>query len=95
MFKIQENSRNGKPQQPVMELSRITIDEKICNGRPCIRHMGIMVATVIEFILAGESWEVILDNYPMLETADLEACVQFTLEIMNHSLTIRPIPFAA
>lgn len=78
-----------------MLLERITIDEKICNGRPTIRRMGITVATVIEFILAGESWDVILENYPMLEYRDLEACVQFTIEMINHSHTIRPIPIAA
>ena len=74
-----------------MFLERISIDERVCNGKPTIRGMGITVATIIEFILAGESWDVIIENYPMLEYADLEACVKYTLDMVNHTHTIRPI----
>ncbi len=74
-----------------MDTERITIDESICNGRPTIRKMGITVATVIEYILAGDSWDEILENYPNLEYADLEACVKYTLGMVNHSHTIEKI----
>ncbi len=70
---------------------RITIDENVCNGRPTIRKQAITVATIIEFILAGDSWEDILENYPTLEYADLEACVKYTIEMINHSHTIQMI----
>jgi uncharacterized protein (DUF433 family) len=50
--------------------------------------MGITVATVIEFLLAGESWGIILENYPFLETADIEACIEYTLGVMNRRYTI-------
>jgi uncharacterized protein (DUF433 family) len=67
---------------------RTTILPDVCNEKPTIRGMGITVATVIEFLLARESWEIILENYPFLETADIEACIEYTLGVMNRRYTI-------
>jgi uncharacterized protein (DUF433 family) len=57
---------------------RITIDEKICNGKPTIRGKRITVQTILEFLSAGESIEEILNQYPMLEREDISACLEFT-----------------
>lgn len=58
---------------------RITIDEKICNGKPTIRGKRITVQTILEFLSAGESVEEILNQYPTLEREDLSACREFAL----------------
>ena len=50
---------------------RITIDEKICNGKPTIRGKRVAVQTILEFLSAGESIEEILRNYPSLEREDI------------------------
>lgn len=71
--------------------NRITMLPDVCNGKPTIRRMGITVATVVEFLLAGDSWRDILENVPFLETADVEACVEFTLGIVISKHTIKPI----
>ncbi|MCY7349408.1 MAG: DUF433 domain-containing protein [Cytophagaceae bacterium] len=68
---------------------RITIDERLCNGRPTIRGIGITVATVLEYLFAGDSREEILANHPVLEPEDIDACVEFALSVLNHSLTVR------
>ncbi|WP_421825717.1 DUF433 domain-containing protein [Larkinella sp.] len=68
---------------------RITTDEKLCNGKPTIRGMGITVATVLEFLLAGDTKEEILANYSILESEDIDACIEFTLNMVNHNLTVR------
>ncbi len=56
---------------------RITIDEKICNGKPTIRGKRITVQTILEFLSAGESVEEILHQYPSLEREDINACLNF------------------
>lgn len=43
---------------------RITIDEKICNGKPTIRGKRIAV----------------LNQYPSLTADDIKACLQFATE---------------
>lgn len=57
---------------------RITINERLCNGKPTIRGMGITVATVLEYLFAGDSKEEILANYSVLEPEDIETCMEFT-----------------
>jgi uncharacterized protein (DUF433 family) len=34
-------------------LKRITVDDRICNGKPVIRGMRITAQTVLEFLMAG------------------------------------------
>lgn len=68
--------------------NRITVDERICNGKPTIRGMGITVATVLGYLFAGDSKEEILANYSVLEPEDIDACMEFAMSAVNHSLTI-------
>jgi uncharacterized protein (DUF433 family) len=68
---------------------RITIDEKICNGKPTIRGKRIAVQTVLEFLSAGESVEAILNQYPSLESEDITACLKFASALMNRNYVIK------
>ena len=68
---------------------RITIDEKICNGKPTIRGKRITVQTVLEFLSAGESIEEILKQYPSLEAEDISACLEFASDLMNRNYVIK------
>ncbi|RRB02095.1 DUF433 domain-containing protein [Larkinella rosea] len=70
---------------------RITVDENLCNGKPTIRGLGITVKTILEFLFAGESREEILHQYPDLEMEDLDACLNFALQMADHKHTILPI----
>ncbi len=70
---------------------RITIDEKILNGKPAIRGKRISVQTILEFLSAGESFEEILNQYPSLELEDIKACLRFASELMNRNYVIKPV----
>ncbi len=67
----------------------ITIDEKICNGKPIIRGKRITVQTVLEYLSAGETNEEILKQFPSLEPEDIIACLKFASEMMNRNYVIR------
>ena len=69
--------------------NRITIDDKICNGKPTIRGKRISVQTILEFLSAGEEKEDILKQYPSLEAEDIDACLKFASELMNRNFTIK------
>lgn len=56
---------------------RITINEKVCNGKPIIRGKRITVQTILEFLSAGDSVDEILYQYPSLEKEDIKACLNF------------------
>lgn len=70
-------------------LERITIDDELCNGKPTIRGLRIIVQTVIEFLSAGTSEEEILYQYPLLEKEDIAACKQFAIQLMQRKYTFR------
>jgi uncharacterized protein (DUF433 family) len=71
--------------------NRITIDDKICNGKPTIRGKRISVQTILEFLSAGEDKEEILRQYPSLEAEDIDACLKFASDLMNRNFTIKTV----
>ncbi len=68
---------------------RITINEKICNGKPTIRGKRITVQTILEFLSAGETVEEILNQYPSLEREDITSCLEFASGLMNRNYVIK------
>jgi len=46
-------------------LDRIELNPKVCNGRPVIRGTRIPVSVILEQIAEGESWESLLEGYPI------------------------------
>jgi uncharacterized protein (DUF433 family) len=63
---------------------RITVDPDQCGGRPCVRGMRIRVKDVLDLYASGLSTEDILDEMPDLTEKDLEACLRFASEKLDH-----------
>lgn len=62
---------------------RITVDPDLCGGKPTIRGHRLTVQTVLEFLAAGDSPEEVLESYPFLESADIQACLSFATENLS------------
>lgn len=71
-------------------LKRITREADKCGGRPCIRGMRIRVQDVLSMLAAGSSESEILQDYPILEPADIRAALTFAVAYMNHSVVTSP-----
>ena len=56
---------------------RITIDPRIRSGKPCIRGTRITVADVFDYLGGGMSVAEVLDDFPDLTAADIQACFAF------------------
>lgn len=65
-------------------LSRITVEEGKCGGRPCIRGLRIRVKDVLELLGAGASFEEILKDYPFLEREDILAAIDYAAHQTDH-----------
>ncbi len=65
-------------------LSRITLDEGKCGGRPCIRGQRIRVKDVLELLSSGASFEEILKDYPFLEREDILAAIDYAAYQTDH-----------
>jgi uncharacterized protein (DUF433 family) len=64
-------------------LSRITINPQVCNGKPTIRNMRFTVAQLLELLASGMTKEEILSDYPYLEKADINACLEYASMLAN------------
>ncbi|MEG4090100.1 DUF433 domain-containing protein [Microcoleus sp. Pol12B4] len=58
-------------------LTRITPAPGQCGGRPCIRGMPIRVTHILEMLAENVSVTEILEDFPDLELADIQACLLF------------------
>jgi len=58
-------------------LTRITQIAGQCGGRPCIRGMRIRVTDILEMLSENGSITEILEDFPDLELADIQACLVF------------------
>ncbi|MBW6420254.1 DUF433 domain-containing protein [Rhizobium sp. XQZ8] len=66
------------------EIHRITFDPNICSGRPSIRGLRIRVKDVLELLASGASHEEILEDYPLLEPADIVAALEYAARQSDH-----------
>ena len=58
-------------------LKRITTRADVLGGKPIIRDMRISVEHILGMLAAGDTAQVILEEYPFLEPEDLRACYLF------------------
>jgi len=67
-------------------LQRVTVDPKVCTGKPCIRGTRIYIAIILDALAEGLSPEQIIDHYPALETDDIRAAVAYAAELARENL---------
>ncbi|MGY3035854.1 uncharacterized protein (DUF433 family) [Bradyrhizobium sp. USDA 4354] len=67
-------------------LARITVDPQRMHGRPCVRDLRITVADVLGLPSAGQSRERILEDYPYLEEADIDAVLAYAARQVDHPI---------
>ena len=60
-----------------MDFKRITHNPAVMGGKPCIRGLRVTVGTIVGLLASGESRERILNAYPYLEPADLDAALAY------------------
>ena len=58
-------------------LSRITINPKVCKGKPTIRNMRFTVVQMLELLASGMEMKEILGDYPYIEKEDVWACLWY------------------
>ncbi len=74
----------GKSMQREELLKRISIDPKVCFGKPCIRCTRIWVSLILDFLAGGMTIEQLLKEYPALERADILSCIAYGAEMTRY-----------
>jgi len=66
-----------------MDFTRITIDARQIGGVPCIRHLRIPVATVVDMVADGMLESEILAAYPDLDAQDIREALRYAAEAVR------------
>ena len=69
---------------------RILIDPSVCHGKPCIKGTRIMVSVILDYLKAGESYEGIFREYPMLKKEDIQAAISYAAWL-THEEELQPL----
>jgi uncharacterized protein (DUF433 family) len=56
---------------------RISVNPRVCHGKPCIKGTRIMVSVILDYLTADEPVEEILRQYPTLKPGDIRAAVAY------------------
>lgn len=62
-------------------LQRITLDQNICHGKPCIRGLRYPVELILELLSSGMNAKEIIDDYDDLEHEDILAALLFATRL--------------
>jgi uncharacterized protein (DUF433 family) len=76
-------------------LQRIWIDPQRCFGKPCIRGHRIWVSLILDRLAGGSTTTEILEDYPGLVEADIQACIAYGAEMSRERYVTVPLEPAA
>lgn len=62
---------------------RIEINPAVCHGKPVIKGTRVMVSTLLGALSAGDTVDMILEDYPNLTREDISAALLFASELSN------------
>jgi uncharacterized protein (DUF433 family) len=71
-------------------LQRISVDPRVCFGKPCIRGTRIWVSLIVDNLAEGIPEEEILAAYPQLNREDIRAALAFAAEMTRERII--PVP---
>jgi uncharacterized protein (DUF433 family) len=76
-------------------LDRISIDPRICGGKPCIKGTRIWVSLILDFLAEGMSEGQLLTEYPQLTHDDVLAAIAYGAEMTRERIIPIPLPEVA
>lgn len=71
-------------------LQRISVDPRVCFGKPCIRGTRIWVSLIVDNLAEGIPEQEILGAYPQLNREDILAALAFAAEMTRERII--PVP---
>jgi uncharacterized protein (DUF433 family) len=76
--------------KPMNWENHIGVDPNICHGKACIKGIRIPVSVILDNLAAGETRDKILENYPSLHNADIDACLGYAAQIVKERVVKLP-----
>lgn len=67
-------------------LQRITVDPRVCGGKPCVRGTRIYIAIILDGLAEGLTAEQIIDHYPQLTLDDIRAALAYAADLSQENI---------
>lgn len=68
---------------------RISVDPRVCSGKPCIRGTRIMVKNILGMIAGGYTVEKVLEAYPELTSEDIAEALSYASQVIDEEKVVR------
>ena len=72
-------------------LERISIDPRVCFGKPTVRGTRIWVSLILDLLAGGMTMGDMLEEYPQLTTEDIRAAIAYGAEMSRERYVVLPI----
>lgn len=67
-----------------MDIHRyITVDPRICHGKPCFKGTRVMVSTILELLESGQDLKEIRKGYPSMRREHIQAALHLAHELVE------------
>ncbi len=70
----------------MLSFSRITVNQEVFGGKPCIRNLRFPVSRLLGLLAAGETRESILKAYPYLEAEDIDQALAYAASLAEEEV---------
>jgi uncharacterized protein (DUF433 family) len=65
---------------------RVSVDPRVCGGKPCIRGTRIYIAIILDALAEGLTPEQTIDHYPSLTPDDIRASLAYAAELARENV---------
>ncbi len=66
--------------------SHISVDPKVCHGKPCVAGTRVMVSVILDNLAAGKTVEDITASYPSVSPEAVRALLAYAAELARERL---------
>ncbi len=70
----------------------ITVDPKVCHGKPVFKGTGVLVSDVLEMLSEGMTIDEILEEYPQLNKEMILEAIALAAELLRRERRVIPLP---
>jgi len=76
-------------------LERISIDPRVCFGKPTVRGTRIWVSLILDLLAGGMTMGELVEEYPQLTAEDIRAAIAYGAEMSRERYVVLPIEVPA
>ena len=69
---------------------RISVDPTVCHGQACVKGTRVMVSVVLDNLAAGLPVDELLQSYPSLVAAVVQAALEYAAELARERTVFLP-----